>query len=157
MKKRIYINKRRKNRDWSDEECKCARLNVRRCLRKFRKTLKVTDSIAYFKARREYKALLYKKEKDFKDATMNKMIQSVNDQKLLQDTMHKVQKGKRQPSNNITSDYWFNHFGTVLEKEIDTGEEDTFQDGEESFLNRHIPKEEVLPAGLDVVLNLPNV
>ena len=41
--------------------------------------------------------------------------------------MHKVQKGKRQPSNNITSDYWFHHFRTVLENEIDTDEEDTFQ------------------------------
>ena len=71
--------------------------------------------------------------------------------------MHKVQKGKRQPSNNITSDYWFHHFTTVLEKEIDTDEEDIFQDDEESFLNRHIPKEDVLTAGLDVVLNLPNV
>ena len=47
-------------------------------------------------------------------------------------------KKERQPSNNINPDDWFNHFQSVLEKEIDTDEEDIFQDGEESFLNRPI-------------------
>ena len=63
MKKRIYINNCKRNSAWFDKECKLARQNVRECSRKFRKTLKNNDSIAYCKARRKYKNLLHKKKK----------------------------------------------------------------------------------------------
>ena len=46
MKKRICINNCKRNSDWFDKKCKLARQNVRKCLRKFRKTLKNNDSIA---------------------------------------------------------------------------------------------------------------
>ena len=60
--------------------------------------------------------------------------------------MLRVQSRKIQPSNNITSDDWFNHLTSVLEKETDTAEDDIFQDDNESFFNRPISKEEVLIA-----------
>ena len=132
MKKRMYINNCKRNGDRFDKECKLARPNVRKCLRKFRKTLKNGDNIAYCKARIEYKNLLYKKKKIFNDAILNKLIESVNDQNMFWDTMHRVQSKKTQPSNNITSDDWFNHFKSVHEKDIDTEEDDIFQ---ESFFN----------------------
>ena len=90
------------------------------------------DSIAYCKARREYKNLLYKKKKQFNGAILNELIESLNGQKTFWDTMHRVQSRKTQPSNNITSDDWFNHFKSVHEKDIDTEEDDIFQ---ESFFN----------------------
>ena len=52
---------------------------------------------------------------------------------------------KRAP-NNITSDNCVNPFKPVPEKETDTEDEDTFQDGEKSFLNQPISEEEVLTA-----------
>ena len=115
-------------------------------MRKFQKTLKNNDSIAYCKARREYKNLLYKKKKQFNGPILNELIESVNDQKTFWDTMHRVQSRKTQLSNNITSDDWFNHFKSVLEKDTDTEEDDIFQDDNESFFNRPISKEEVLIA-----------
>lgn len=55
MEKRIYVNNCKGNSDWFDNECKLARPTIRKCLRKFRKTLKNNNSTAYCKARREYK------------------------------------------------------------------------------------------------------
>ena len=55
-------------------------------------------------------------------------------------------KEKKRASNNITSDNCVNPFKPVPEKEIDTEDEDTFQDGEKSFLNQPISEEEVLTA-----------
>ena len=45
--------------------------------------------------------------------------------------MHRVQSRKTQPSNNITSDDWFNHFKSVLEKDSDIEEDDILQDDNE--------------------------
>ena len=68
-------------------------------MRKYRKTLTNNDSIAYCKARREYKNLLYKKKKQFNGPILNELIESVNDQKTFWDTMHRIQSRKTQPSN----------------------------------------------------------
>ena len=54
-------------------------------------------------------------------------------------------KEKKKASNNITSDNCVNPFKPAPEKEIDPEDEDTFQDGEKSFLNQPI-SEEVLTA-----------
>ena len=66
--------------------------------------------------------MLYKKKKQFNGAVLNELIESVNDQNMFWDTMHRVQSKKTQPSNNITSDDWFNYFISVLEKDTDTEE-----------------------------------
>ena len=60
--------------------------------------MKNNDSIAYCKARREYKKLLNKKKKQLNDAILNELIESVNDQKTFWNTMHKDQSRKTQPS-----------------------------------------------------------
>ena len=41
--------------EWYDEECRAARKNVRKLLRKFRKSLNRAESVDYCCARREYK------------------------------------------------------------------------------------------------------
>ena len=77
--------------------------------------------------------MLYKKKRQFNGAILNELTESVNDQKTFWDTMHRVQSRKTQPSNNITSDDWFNHVTSVLEKDTDIEEDDIFQDDNESF------------------------
>ena len=80
---------------------------------------------------------LYKKKKQFNGAILNELIESV-DQKTFSDTMHRVQSRKTQPSNNITSDEWFNRFKSVLEKDTDTEEDDILQDDYEFFQSTHL-------------------
>ena len=110
---------------------------MRKCLRKFRKTSKNNDSIAYCKARREYKNLLYKKKKQFNGPILNELIESVNDQKTFWNTMHKVQSRKTQPS--IILDLYLRktqtHKKMIYSKMI-----------MRVFFNRPISKEEVLIA-----------
>ena len=106
-------------------------------MRKFRKTSKNNDSIAYCKARREYKKLLNKKKEQLNDAILNELIESVNDQKTFWNTMHKVQSRKTQPS--IILDLYLRKTQTqkkmIYSKMI-----------MRVFFNRPISKEEVLIA-----------
>ena len=65
MKKRIFVtNYRRRNTEWFDQECRLERKNIRKLLRRFRKTLN-HDRNAYCEARREYKNLFCRKKKCF--------------------------------------------------------------------------------------------
>ena len=65
MKKQITINKGRKQDEWFDWECKVARKNVRRLLKKFRRSLHSEDRNSFCIARREYKNTLKRKKVDF--------------------------------------------------------------------------------------------
>ena len=67
MKRKIYINRPKKMDEWYDEECRAARKNVRKLLRKFRKSLDRLVCKDYCCARREYKILLQQKEKEKKE------------------------------------------------------------------------------------------
>ena len=147
MNKRIFINKYKQTDRWFDKECECTKRNVRRLLRKFRRTLKPVDRVTYCKAKREYKSLLHKKKKDFNDTIIDKLVKSVKDQKCFWETLHSISKRKPQPSNNITIEEWFDHFKNVLEKEIDEEEEaDLDSDNGDDVLDRPISREEVLLA-----------
>ena len=61
MKKQIRIKNGRKLDEWFDWECKVERRNVRRLLKKYRRSLLADDRKAFCLARREYKNLLKKK------------------------------------------------------------------------------------------------
>ena len=55
MKRKIYVNRPKKMDEWYDEECRAARKNVRKLLRKFRKSLDRLVCEVCCCARREYK------------------------------------------------------------------------------------------------------
>lgn len=117
MKKRIFVtNHSRRNTEWFDQECRLERKNVRKLLRRFRKTLNHDDRNAYCKARREYKNLLCRKKKMFHDGLLNELINSVKNQQEFWQTMHKISHKRVQPLNSIAIGEWFQHFKGVLEK-----------------------------------------
>ena len=64
MKRKIYVNRPKKMDEWYDEECRAARKNVRKLLRKFRKSLDRLVCKDYCCARREYKKIVATKEKE---------------------------------------------------------------------------------------------
>lgn len=84
--------------------------------------------------------MLYKKKKEFNDASLNEPIASVNHQNMFWAATPRVQNRKIQSSNNITSDVRFNYFKYILENDIDTEEDDIFHDDNESFFNRPISR-----------------
>jgi hypothetical protein len=153
MKKKIHISKHAKEADWYDMECGVSKRNVRRLLNKYRRTLSNPDREAFCIARREYKRLLKRKEKQFNDTLINQLISSVNNQKDFWNTVHRISFKRKQPANNIGVDMWFQHFKELLERNVDNdgtlihvsdvSVDDNYVDND---LNRPISKEEVLLA-----------
>ena len=149
MKMRIYVNRPKKQHAWFDKECRDTRQNLRKLLRKFRKSSKPIDSIAFCKARKDYKHLLRDKRKAYNQNLADKLVQCVSDQKLFWQTMHAVPGSRSQQSNNISVEDWFIHFKDVLQKDVHEVENDVLGaaddvDIENSAFNRPISKEEVL-------------
>ena len=64
MKRKTYVNRPKRMDEWYDEECRAARKNARKLLRKFRKSLDRAESVDYCCARREYKNCCSKRERN---------------------------------------------------------------------------------------------
>ena len=62
--KEFFFNRPKKMDEWYDEECRAARKNVRKLLRKFRKSLDRLVCVDDCCARREYKKNVATKEKE---------------------------------------------------------------------------------------------
>ena len=130
MTKRIYANKKNvRHQEWFDCECKTEKRKLRLLLRKFLKSLDKGDRGRYCIARREYKNLIKRKKKEYKDSLVNKLLNSVKSQSDFWDVIRKVSSRKAQPSNDISIQEWFEHFKAVLE----TG--DVYDDNNEENLH----------------------
>ena len=95
------------------------RRNVRRFLKKYRRSLLADDRGAFCLARREYKNSLKKKTKQ-KLLLLNKLISSVKNQKDFWESVLKIAPKRNSfCNNNISLKSWFMHFRALLQKEID--------------------------------------
>ena len=131
--------------EWYDEECRAARKNVRKLLRKCPKSLNRAESVDYCCARREYKKLLQQKRKKVNENVLNNLMQSVSDQQAFWQDMRKISKNKYQPLNSISEQEWFNHFQKVLEQDNQDEDFDDFENCESDvYYDRPITPEEVL-------------
>ena len=148
--KEIYVHRPKKMNEWYDEECRTARKNVRKLLRKFRKSLDRLVCVDYCYATREYKQLLQqkKRKKNFNENVSNNLMQSFSDQQAFWQNMRKISKNKYQPYNSISEQDWFNHFRKVLEQ--DNQDQDSDDDFENCVsdvcYNKPITRGEVLLA-----------
>ena len=124
------------------------RRNVRRLLKKYRRSLLADDCSAFCLTRRECNFFFedLKKLKNC-DALLDKLILSVKNQKDFWESVHKISPKRKSVYNNISLDSWFQHFIALLKKEVDFDfdDENAVQDNESS-LNRPLSKEEVLLA-----------
>ena len=65
--------------------------------------------------------------------------------------MHNISHKRVQPQNSIALCEWFQHFKGVLEKDRENQEEETeYENDAKSFLDRPIPREELLLAIIKV-------
>jgi hypothetical protein len=105
------------------------------------------DIQAFTIARREYKHLLKRKQKEFNTLLLDKLVSSVSCQKDFWEAVRKVSFKRKQPKNNIAIDVWFQHFRTLLQPDVFglPNEEVIYEDIDNS-MNRPISKEEVLLA-----------
>lgn len=152
MYKRLRLCTDQRTDDWYDDECRKARTNLRNLFRKFNRTTQTGDLNAscttrktFCIARREYKHLLKRKEKDFNRNALDKILASVNNQKQFWENMRKVSCKKKIVNNNISVDAWFQHFKNLFDKGIQNDDE---MDGGDTdcYFNRPISKEEILLA-----------
>ena len=98
-------------------------------------------------ARRECKNLLKNKKKQHNDTLLNMLLASVKSQRDFWEAVHKVSFKRKFVRNDIAVDDWFQHFRTLLEKEVNTDDitDSTIDDDAENHtLNRPILEAEVL-------------
>ena len=103
MEKHIVVNKHRKSHDWFNSECSINRRNVRKQLRKYRRTLKADDRNSFCIARREYKNLLKNENKQHNDTLLNMLLASVKSQRDFWEVSFK----RKFIRNDTDVDDWF--------------------------------------------------
>ena len=142
------INVKKKLKDWFDAECHAAKKNVRKLLRKFKRTHFAEDRDRFCRARREYKHLLNRKRKQYNNILLADLVSSIKDQKQFWNNVRKIGSKRRQPINTITTETWFNHFKTLLDRDAVTDHVVQLSQVEEDLdsFNRPISKDEVILA-----------
>ena len=148
MKKRICVNCDRKI-EWYDVECRNKRKELRKLLKKYKRTNQPVDRHNFCRSRREYKHLLHRKKKQFNERAINMLIETVDKQQSFWETLYKICPKKKFIHNDIKLEDWYRHFKALLEKEDilasnDNGDE--WEDLDNQPFNRPISVEEVLLA-----------
>ena len=108
------LGKKKTVNNWFDYECVTTRRNVRKLLRKFRKSLNNKDRESYCKSRREYKNLLKHKKKQYKDRQLSELLDTLGNQSEFWKKVNQLAPKHTRTENNISIDMWYQHFRTVL-------------------------------------------
>ena len=149
------LGKKKTVNNWFDYECVTTRRNVRKLLRKFRKSLNTKDRESYCKSRREYKNLLKHKKKQYKDRQLSELLDTLGNQSEFWKKVNQLAPKHTRTENNISIDMWYQHFRTVLETDDSVNhevEDDILGDivgdveGDMDLINEPITKDEVTRA-----------
>jgi len=98
---------------------------------------------------------LLKNKKKHNDTLLNMLLASVKSQRDFWEAVHKVSLKRKFVRNDIAVDDWFQHFRTLLEKEVNNDDitdsaidddDDDDDDDENHTLNRPVSEAEVLLA-----------
>ena len=117
MEKQIVVGDNEKKSDWYDRECRAGEVKARNLLKKYCRSLLPSHRDLYRVARREYKNMLKRKQKQYNESLMSELLQSINDQKQFCNYMRKISEQRSQLRNNIDDNTWFTHFRGLLENE----------------------------------------
>ena len=146
MKKRMCLGMYRTNQ-WFDNECHNKRKEVRKLLKKFRKTNNSIDRENYCRSRRAYKYLLDKKKKEHSRNIIGKLIASIDKQNTFWETLKNICPKKKSVRNKIKLEEWFNYFKALLDKDSDEANDPVYDNElEDAAFNRPISEEEILLA-----------
>ena len=115
METKIYVGKEKNASSWFDYECIIARRNVRKLLRKFRKSLSTNDRESYSQYRREYKNMLKHKKKQYKDKQLSELLDALGNQSDFWKKVNQMGPKRTRTANTIPIDTRYQHFRTILE------------------------------------------
>ena len=107
------LGKKKTVNNWFDYECVTTRRNVRKLLRKFRKSLNTEDRESYCKSRREYKNVLKHKKKLYKDRQLSELLDTLGNQSEFWKKVNQLAPKHTRTENNISIDMWYQHFRSV--------------------------------------------
>ena len=141
------IQNARKLDEWFEWECRVGRRNVRRLLKKYRRSLLDDERSAFCLARKRIQTLTEEKEKDFYNILLDKLISSVKNQKDFGNLYIRCHPKQSPPVIIFLWIVALNILERYLKKEVDFDfdDENAVQDSE-SFLSRPVSKEEVMLA-----------
>lgn len=151
MKETVCMDRVKRHDKWFDQECRIARQNVRKLLRKFNKTLEPSDRYCYCTARREYKNMISMKKLAYNNQLYHQIESSIGDQKDFWKNVRTVLR-KDYSKNTITTEEWYDHFKNLLDihdsSGTDTQEECVAHVHDDSleYLDRPISKQDVISA-----------
>lgn len=100
--------------EWFDKECKEKRRLVRKALRTFLRSRRISDRDCYCELRKQYKQLLVTKEKDYKLKCRKELESNVRNSTKFWGTIKKFRTKTRQV-NDISDDQWLEHFKKVFD------------------------------------------
>ena len=97
------LGKKRTASIWFDYECVTTRRNVRKLLRKFRKSLNTEDLESYCKSRK-YKNLLKHKKEQYKDRQLSELLDTLGNQSEFWKKVNQLAPKHTSTENNISTD-----------------------------------------------------
>ena len=115
-KKITHTGQKRETRKWFDDECCIARKNVRKQLRKFRKSLSPSDRITYKKLETEStKTCLNRRKSNTKITCSLNCWKLCQTSKISERKINEISPRLTRNICNIPIDSWYSHFKSVLE------------------------------------------
>jgi hypothetical protein len=140
--------------EWFDRDCQEKRRQTRKALRTFVHSRQNSDRDCYCAMRKEYKKLLYFKEREHKTKCRKELVNSVNDSRKFWENVKKFARKDRQ-IGDISEEQWLEHFKKVfavdnvdVEEDADVTFEQIIDGGDinDDILNKNITPEEVIEA-----------
>ena len=91
--------------EWFDRDCQEKRRQTRKALRTFVHSRQNSDRDCYCALRKEYKQLLYSKEREYKTKCRKELVNSVNDSREFWENVKKFARKDRQ-IGDISEEQW---------------------------------------------------
>ena len=143
-KKRVIVG-------WFDQECSRKKKQVRRLLRKFKRTNDMNDRIEYVKERKEYKQTIKNKKKEYDESRLQTLNDSIGNPKEFWRIIRSVNR-KSFIYNRISNEQWYQHFSKLFaDSDVDESNnecvvEDDLRssEDEEELFDQDITREEVI-------------
>jgi len=110
--RRVHRVRYSKTKSWFDKECRSSKKTLNKLLRKYTRTRTAIDRGTYISKRKEYKDLIRRKKREYREYIKNAMQNSLSDSKEFWGHVRKISRRSR-VRNNIGVEEWVQHFSSI--------------------------------------------